>query len=58
MTNNLKYVNVYEKGMRTLGCTKMKKEKVMSTVKEVTAPPAGGDTGNTGNTGDGEQTEP
>ena len=42
------------KGMRTLGSTKMKKEKVMSTVKEVTTPPAG----DTGNTGDGEQTKP
>lgn len=43
MTNNFKYVNMNEKGMRTLGSTKMKKEKVMSTVKETTTttPPAG-----------------
>ncbi len=48
MTNNLKYVSMNAKGMRILGSTKMKKEKVMSTVKEVTTPPSGGDTGETG----------
>ena len=37
--------------MRNLGSTKMKKEKVMSTVKETTkpaTPDAGGNTGNEG----------
>lgn len=40
------------KGMRTLGSTKMKKEKVMSTVKETTTTP---DTPSTGGEGDNNQ---